>query len=129
MRPPVVFEWETYPEYRSLQQLGTLIGGVLAALPRRQSRRAEAVLVPAAYAMARAIVGAHAEVPRPAEVTRCEREAFRRSGLHAVAVARSALRRLAAKPHGARPGIIAALEVLERIEAGMRERPLPGGPG
>ncbi len=129
MRVPAQFEWEIQPEYLSLQQLSHLIGGILAGLPRRQSRRAEAVLVPATFVMARAIVGTRAEIPPPGTVPIHEREAYRSSGLRAVSMAGSALRRLKARPRGPRAELTAAIEVLERIEAGLRYGPMPGGPG
>jgi hypothetical protein len=119
------YAWESYPEYVALQQFSRCLGRILASLPGRQRRRDGGILVPAAVFMAQGIAGAHAD-SGPDEVVRVEdREEFRQIGLESAKLSRDLLVRIKTRRRVSRPDVLAALELLERVESGLSTRPIP----
>lgn len=125
MPTPVVYVWESYPEYHAAQQFSRCLGRILASLPKRLGRKLARPMVQAAILIAHGIAGAHAEVDDDASYTLAVREEMRTCGLQALAACRSTLITMKDERTGDRANVLAALELLERVEHGMRERPLP----
>lgn len=123
-----MYAWESYPEYVALQQFSRCLGRILASLPRRHQRRSGRVLLPAAVFMGQGIAGAHAELAPGEDIPLEDRERFQAIGLESLLVTRERLLRLKNRSLGSQADLLAALELLERVEAGLRSRPLPGGP-
>jgi hypothetical protein len=123
-----MYAWESYPEYVALQQFSRCLGRILSSLPRRHQRRSGRILLPAAVFMGQGIAGAHAELAPGEDMPLADREHFRTIGLESLLVTRDRLTRLKERKLGSRGDVLAALELLERVEAGLRSRPLPGGP-
>jgi hypothetical protein len=121
-----MYVWESYPEYVALQQFNRCLGRILTSLPRRHQRRSGRILFPAAVFMAQGIAGAHAELGPGEELPLADREQFRTIGLESLTVSRDRLLRLKKRSLGSQPDVLAALELLERVESGLRTRPLPG---
>jgi hypothetical protein len=121
-----MYAWERYPEYVALQQFSRCLGRILSSLPRRHQRRSGRILFPAAVFMAQGIAGAHAELRPGEEMPLAEREQFRSIGLESLTVSRERLLRLKSRSLGSQPELLVALELLERVESGLRTRPLPG---
>jgi hypothetical protein len=121
-----MYAWESYPEYMALQQFSRCLGRILSSLPQRHQRRSARILFPAAVFMAQGIAGAHAELRPGEQMPLAEREQFRSIGLESLTVSRARLLRLKSRSLGSRPDLLVALELLERVESGLRTRPLPG---
>jgi hypothetical protein len=121
-----MYAWESYPEYMALQQFSRCLGRILSSLPRRHQRRSARILFPAAVFMAQGIAGAHAELRPGEEMPLAEREQFRSMGLESLTASRARLLRLKSRSLGSQPDLLVALELLERVESGLRTRPLPG---
>jgi hypothetical protein len=121
-----MYVWESYPEYMALQQFSRCLGRILSSLPRRHQRRSARVLFPAAVFMAQGIAGAHAELRPGEDMPLAEREQFRSMGLESLTASRARLLGLKARSLGSQPDLLVALELLERVESGLRTRPLPG---
>jgi hypothetical protein len=121
-----MYAWESYPEYMALQQFSRCLGRILSSLPRRHQRRSARILFPAAVFMAQGIAGAHAELTPGEEMPLAEREQFRSMGLESLTASRARLLGLKARSLGSQPDLLVALELLERVESGLRTRPLPG---
>lgn len=117
--------WEHYAEYRAAQQYGRCLERILASLPVDLQLKLTRPFERGAVLMARGIAGAHAEA-RAGVVSRAQREAFRQGGLESVAVSRDGLRMLREEGLGDRANMAAAFELLDRVEEGLRRRPLPG---
>jgi hypothetical protein len=126
MRTDRMYTWESYPEYIALQQFSRCLGRILCSLPRRHQRRSGRILLPAAVFMAQGIAGAHAELRPGEEMALSEREQFRSIGLESLDASRERLLRLRSRSLGSQADLLVALELLERVEAGLRTRPLPG---
>jgi hypothetical protein len=122
-----LYAWERYPEYLALNQYSRCLGRLLVTLPRRVERRVARTLIRGAILIGEGIVGAHASVPAEASLSREERKAFRDAGLESIAASRDGLRLLKEERLGSQPDLLAALELLERVESGLRTRPLPEG--
>jgi hypothetical protein len=119
------YHWERYPEYLALQQFSRCLGRVLASLPVRQRLRNGRILVPAAVFMAQGIAGAHADTgPEDALPPEC-RERFRQVGLESAQLSKVFLTHLKERRRVSRPDLLAALELLERVESGLATRPVP----
>jgi hypothetical protein len=123
MRGKLEHGWESYPEYIALQQYGRCLGGVLSSAPRHVRRRAGPPLIRAAVLISTSIALAHMEVGGDGAPDGEGREEFRRTALECVELSRHGLATIALRV--SRPHLTAALELLERVEAGVRERPLP----
>lgn len=121
----IAYRWEDLPEYRCTQQLGRCVGRILVTLPRRYRRELGRVLIRGSVHIAQGIAGANAEMPPDDDLSREDREKFRRGCLASVEICRDALRLLLSQKVGSVPDILVALELLERIEAGVRQRALP----
>lgn len=122
----VVYRWEELPEYRCTQQLGRCIGRILVSLPGRYRWKLGRMLIRGSTLIAQGIAGANAEMPPDDDLTTAEREAFRSGCLASVEVCRDALRLLKTQRIGSQPNIIVSLELLDRIEASVKHRVLPG---
>jgi hypothetical protein len=114
------FRWETLPEYIATQQYSRCLGRICASLPWWVRRRSMGPMTRAAIGIATGIVGFNADLPPDERLTRAEREAFRRFALAALDESRAGLAELARVRKVSRPDLTAALELLERIEAGVR---------
>lgn len=121
---PVVYVWESYPEYHAAQQFSRCLGRILASLPKRLRLKLARPMTQAAILIAHGIAGAHAEVD-DASYTQAVRAEMRTCGLKALGACRTTLVTMKEERTGDRANVLAALELLERIEHGMRERPLP----
>lgn len=122
----VVYTWEDFPEYHATQQLSRCIGRILASLPSRTRTAIGRTLVRGPMLVAQSIAGASADMP-PGEVMPIEeRETFRRGAIDGVQLLRDALQLLKAERLGSVPDLLAALELLDRIEEWVRQRTLPG---
>ena len=121
----VVYRWENLPEYRCTQQLGRCIGRILVTLPRRYRPELGRVLIRGSIHIAQGIAGANAEMPPDDDLSQDDREKFRLGCLLSIAICRDALRLLLSQKAGSIPDLLVALELLERIDAGVRQRPLP----
>lgn len=121
----VVYAWEELPEYRCTQQLGRSIGRILVSLPAHFRRKLGRTLIRGSVLIAQGIAGANAEMPPGDDLSSDEREAFRSSCLGSVEVCRDALDLLRSQRIGSLPDILVALELLDRIESGVRQRVLP----
>jgi hypothetical protein len=118
-----LYQWEAYPEYVALQQYARCLGAVLSSARPAVRRRATRPLVRGATLISQAIAGAHAEdVP---ELERSDRLEFREAGLECIALCREGLRALK-REKVSTSHLTAALELLERVEHGLLNRPLPG---
>lgn len=122
---PVVYRWESYPEYVACLQYSRCLGRIFGSLPRRTLRQAMPKLTRAAVLIANGIAGAHAEIDSGEGMPRTERERFRNIGLGSIVVSRDGLRALRDQGVGSRADLAAAFELLERVEVGLRTRPLP----
>ncbi|MBI4409150.1 MAG: hypothetical protein HY561_05550 [Gemmatimonadetes bacterium] len=120
MEPEIVYTWERRPEYRATLQFSRSLGRVLASLPRRVRWKCERPLVRGATMIGIGIAGANAD-PCPGELISCEeREAFRDAALEAVRLCREGLETLRETGFGSRPDLLVTLELLERIESGLK---------
>jgi hypothetical protein len=117
-------EWESYPEHTALQQYSRCLGRVVASLPKRLQRIMTKPLVQAASLSGIGLAGAFAE-RSPGESKRAEREEFLQLALTSIEHSRKGLLLLKEARKGDAAGLTAALELLERVEAGLRTRPLP----
>lgn len=122
----VVYAWESFPEYVAVQQYSRCLGRILVSLPARQRRRAMKPMIHAAKVMGMAIAGAHAQPSPTGQPSDEERQEFRDIGLEAVAATREGLQILKDAGLGRSADMAAAVELLERVETGLRGRPLPG---
>ncbi len=120
MPKPVLFFWETLPEYVATMQYSRCLGRVLASLPRRVRRRWGEPLSAAAVVIGGGIVGLNADLPADDRLPATEREAFRHRALFAIRWSRRGLRVLQRARRVNRAQITAARELLERIETGVR---------
>ena len=125
MPTPVVYVWESYPEYRAAQQFSRCLGRIFASLPKQLRLKLQRPMTQAAILIAHGIAGAHAEVDDDAAYTHAVREEMRTCGLQALGACRATLVTMKEERTGDRANVLAALELLERIEHGMKERPLP----
>lgn len=123
---PVAYTWEEFPEYQATQQLSRCIGRILVSLPRGTRRAIGRTLVRAPMLIAQGIAGASADMPAGEVMTINERETFRRGALAGIHVLRDALRVLKAERLGSIPDLLAALELVDRIESWVSRRMLPG---
>ena len=121
----IAYRWEDLPEYRCTQQLGRCIGRILVTLPRRYRRELGRVLIRGSIHIAQGIAGANAEMPSEDDLPREDREKFRSGCLASIEVCSDVLRLLLSQKAGSVPDILVALELLERIDAGVRQRALP----
>ncbi|HSJ33160.1 MAG TPA: hypothetical protein VK933_17085 [Longimicrobiales bacterium] len=121
----IAYQWEDLPEYRCTQQLGRCIGRILVTLPRRYRRELGRVLIRGSIHIAQGIAGANAEMPPEDDLPREDREKFRSGCLASIEICRDVLRLLLSQKSGSVPDILVALELLERIDAGVRQRALP----
>jgi hypothetical protein len=126
MKPDtILYPWESFPEYIATQQYSRCMGRIIASLPKSARRRAQKPLVECAVLIAQGIAGAHAETPSAQAYTRSDREVFRDAALASLSVSRMCLNALRGEGHGSPADMFAALELLERVESGLRSRPLP----
>jgi hypothetical protein len=127
MKEHVVYTWEQLPEYRYTQRFAYSLGRVLASLRPRWRRRVEGGMSRAAVLISRGIVLANADIAAGEEdLSPAERRLARESALEAVEISREGLTLLRSARLGSRPDIMVALELLERIEEGIRQRPAAG---
>lgn len=122
----VVYAWEELPEYRTTQQFGRCVGRVIASLPRRFRWTAGRTLIRCPVLIARGIAGANAEMPRGGDLSTADREMFRRSALDGIEICRDALSMLKSEQLGNLPDVLVGLVLLDRIEAWVSHRILPG---
>lgn len=122
----VVYAWEQFPEYVAVQQYSRCLGRILVSLPARVRRLAMKPLIHAATVMGMAIAGAHAEPLPDGGPSDGERQEFREIGLDCVGATRECLKILKDNGLGRPADMAAASELLERVEDGLRHRPLPG---
>jgi len=120
MSDDVLYEWERLPEYRATQQLARSTGRILTSLPKRVRLMIGRTMLRGPILIARGIAGANAELPPDEELTTHERELFRTSALEAIVLLRDAYRLLRDGRIGSQPDLLVALDLLERIEAGLR---------
>ncbi|MBR9988613.1 MAG: hypothetical protein KFH98_02600 [Gemmatimonadetes bacterium] len=125
--PDITYTWEDLPEYRCTQQLGRCVGRIVVSMPPRYRLKLGRMLIRGSVLIAQGIAGANADMPPDDELSPAEREAFRNGCLGSVEVCRDALRLMRSQRIGSVPDILVALELLDRIEAGVRRRVLPGG--
>jgi hypothetical protein len=117
------YSWESYPEYIALQQYGRCLGAVLSSAPPRLRRIAAPPLIRAAVLISTSIALAHMEGDGDGAPDHEVRDEFRRTALECLELSRCGLTAIARRV--SRPHLTAAFELLERVEAGLRERPLP----
>lgn len=122
----VVHAWEEFPEYHATQQLSRCIGRILVSLPRRMRRALGRTLIRAPMLIAQGIAGANAEMPEGEVMSIEEREKFRHTAIEGSRVLRDALQLLRAERLGSMPDLLAALELVDRIETWIAARVLPG---
>ncbi len=120
-----LYRWENYPEYEAAMQYGRCLGRILSSMQRNERKQARKPLVMRAIGMANGIAGAHAEVGSDQPLPREDREAFRSVGLKAVAATRDCLLDVRRRAAANAADLAAAIELLERVEEGLRNRPLP----
>lgn len=121
MPEPVVYSWETLPEYLATQQYSRCLGRILRSLPRLVRRRWKEPLTAAAIIIAGGIVGLHADLPPEERLRAAEREEFRRGALIGIRFSRRALRILSRVRRVDRAQILAAAELLERVDGTLRK--------
>ncbi len=121
MDPPILYAWERLPEYRATQQFSRCLGRIFASLPPRLRPRVERPLIRATVMIGQGIVGMNAEVPA-GQLSPQQRDALRDAGLASIALCTEGLELLKQAGLGSRPDLLAALELLERIEFGMSGR-------
>ena len=124
MRRKREYRWERYAEYQALQQYSRCLGAALASMPTRLGRKAAKPLIRASVMMGTLMTFAHAEEDPAHPIRLAARRECRDTALQCVELSREGL--LALKELASTPHVTAALELLERIESGLRERPLPG---
>jgi len=120
------YAWESYGEYVALQQFSRCLGAVLASAPKKLARRASRPLIRTATRTSVMFSVAHAEEPpdpRNARLPHDVRVQARQLALDGADVLRQLLMTLEGQVSA--PHYTAALELLERFEQGVRERPLP----
>lgn len=120
MREPIVYSWETLPEYIATQQYSRCLGRMLRSLPRRVRRRWKEPLTAAAVMVGGGIVLLNADVPPEERLRAVDREEARRGALLGVRFSRRALRVLRRARRVDRAQILAAAELLERIDGALR---------
>ena len=120
MREPVLYSWETLPEYIAAMQYSRCLGRILKSLPRRVRRRWMAPLSAGAIVMAQGIVILNADVAPDERLDVEDQERFRAHSLLALRWSRRALRVLRRARRVDRGQIMAATELLERVESGVR---------
>lgn len=120
-----VYRWESYPEYEAAMQYGRCLGRILTSMRKKERKQARKPLVMLAIGMANGIAGAHAECPADRSLPRADREQFRSVGLKAVAATRDCLLDVRRRQAASAPDLAAAMELLERVEHGLRTRPIP----
>jgi hypothetical protein len=122
----VSYTWEEFPEYRATQQLSRCIGRILMSLPPRARKAIGRTLIRTPMLIAQSIAGASADMPPGEGLTIDERETFRTNGLAGIHLLRDTLRALRAERLGSVPDLMAALELVDRIEEWVSQRVLPG---
>lgn len=120
MREPDTYTWEALPEYIATMQYSRCLGRILRSLPRRVRKRWTEPLTCAAVVMGRGIVVLNADLPPGDRPSIEDQEMFRHSSLVALRWSRRALRVLRRARRVDRGQILAAAELLERVEAGVR---------
>ena len=116
-----IYTWETLPEWEAMQQYSRCLGRVFRSLGRRKRRRVEGPLTCAALRISHGIVGFNADVPPPERLSAAEREAFRQVALDGIRASSEGLRGLAGTRRVDTPNLLVAQELLERIEAWVRD--------
>lgn len=125
MDQEAVYRWETLPEYVATQQYSRCLGRIFRSLPRRVRRKVVEPMTGAAILMSQGIAGFNADVPPSQSLTTGEREAFRRRALTGIRWSREGLELLEGVRRASRPDLLAAAELLERIESGVRSAETP----
>ncbi len=125
MEHPTGYRWEQLPEYIATMQYSRCLGRIFAELPWLVRRRVVRPLTGAAIAIGAGIVGLNAELPPSERFSADQREGYRKVALDAVALSRDGVQGLAGRLRAPRADIITALELLERIEASVREAEPP----
>lgn len=120
MREPELYTWETLPEYIAAMQYSRCLGRILRSLPRRVRKRWTEPLTCGAIVMAGGIVVLNADLPPEERPPVEEQERFRGNSLVAIRWSRRALRVLGRARRVDRAQLLAARELLERVEAGVR---------
>lgn len=120
MHEPAVYSWETLPEYVTTQQYTRILGRIIRTLPRRTRKRWARPLTAGAVLIGTGIVIMNADVAPEERVREADYEEFRRRSLFGLRWSRLALRVLRRARRVDRPALLAAGELLERIEAGVR---------
>lgn len=125
MDQEATYRWETLPEYVAAQQYSRCLGRVFRSLPRRVRRKVVEPMTGAAILMSQGIAGFNADVPASESLTAGEREAFRRRALTGIRWSREGLELLEGVRRASRPDLVAAAELLERVESGVRSAEAP----
>jgi hypothetical protein len=125
MEPDIIYSWERLPEYVATQQYSRCLGRILRSLPWWVRRRAVRPMTGAAVLIAQGIAGLNADVPPSETLSAREREEFRARALVGIRASREGLEALADVRRASRPDLLAARELLERIEAGVRDAEVP----
>ncbi|HSJ09649.1 MAG TPA: hypothetical protein VK928_07025 [Longimicrobiales bacterium] len=120
------YRWESYEEYVAQQQFNRCLGAVLASLPRRQRNRVGPPLIKASVLAGMMFTLAHSEDDEEQVLAAESRADARTAALGFVTDLRDRLAGLTGRASA--PHLTAALELLERFEAGVRDRPLPPTP-
>lgn len=120
MHEPETYSWELLPEYIAAMQYSRCVGRILRSLPRRVRKRWAEPLTCGAIVMAGAIVVLNADLPPEERLPVHEQERFRANSLVALRWSRRALRVLGRARRVDRAQLLAASELLERVEAGVR---------
>ena len=126
MHEPAVYSWETLPEYLATQQYSRLLGRIIRALPRRVRKRWAQPLTAGAVLIGAGIVVMNADVPPEERIRAADHEEFKRRCIFGCRWSRRALRVLRGARGADQARMLAAGELLERIETGVRAmEPMP----
>jgi len=121
----VFYSWEWLPEYRYTQRYGYSLGRILASMRPRARRRAERPLCQAAVTISVCISMSNFDIP-PGEgdLPLEDRLRAREAALSAIMLSRRMLHLLRSGRQASRPDLMVALDLLERVEAGIVAREL-----
>lgn len=125
MEQDVVYEWEKLPEYIATQQYSRCLGRIFRSLPWMVRRRVMRPMTSYAIQIAVGISGFNAELPPSEPLPPAEREAFRKRALEHIRLSREGLEPLKHVRRASRPDLMAANELLDRIDERMRAAELP----
>ena len=115
-----IYYFETLEIYRIANQLARLIGAIGASLDDRHERKLRG-LIAGCMNMTMAIAAANAEVGAEDPMSLEERMCFSHLAFDGADQLRRGLRRLQKNRLGSQSHVTAALELLERMDAGLAE--------